>query len=296
MNGLSREVSQRQTILVICVNYHNEDEAAHFVQKVLLQEGEFDLQTVIVDNNEGYSGESLLAELAQQERQLLLLQPRRNLGYFGGAAMGLEKYLTVSPLPEWVIVSNTDISFQGNQVLASLTRHYEANISTIPAIIAPSIISTATGANQNPFMYRRPSRLRMHFYKWVFGFYTSLVIYRLLSHIKGWLISKTKTNNFDLVSLAKHSIKPIRIYAPHGSFIIFNRRYFEGGGTLNYGAFLFGEEIFVAETAQRLGLRIVYDPRLRIIHSDHFARVFPISRETANHIRQGAAYCADAFF
>lgn len=41
------------------------------------------------------------------------------------------------------------------------------------------------------------------------------------------------------------------IYAPFGAFIVFHRQYFESGGHLSYGSFLFGEEIFITETARR---------------------------------------------
>ena len=296
MSDSCLEMSRKVTILVICVNYHNEDETACFVQELLAQKGGFELQVVVVDNNEDCNGEAVLLELARQERQVSLFQPGKNLGYFGGAAAGLEKYLATSPLPEWVIVSNTDISFQDAQVLGSLVCYYDTDTPTIPAVVAPAIISTVTGVDQNPFMHRRPSRLRMHFYKWVFRFSTSLIIYELLSHIKECLISKTKTTNSNLANLAKHDIKPVRIYAPQGAFIIFDQRYFESGGTLNHGAFLFGEEIFVAEMAQHLGLSIVHDRRLRVIHGEHSTTGVFGSRKMANHKAQSAAYCADTFF
>ena len=237
-----------------------------------------------------------MVELARQERQVSLFQLGKNLGYYGGAALALEQYLAASSLPEWVIVSNTDISFEDDQFLARLISHYETDSPTTPAIIAPAITSTRTGVDQNPYMRRRPSRLQMHFYKWVFQFYISLTIYELLSHIKSWLISKIKHNNSNLTNPAKHSIKPTRIYAPHGSFTIFNRRYFEAGGTLNYEVFLFGEEIFVAETAWRLGLSIVYDPRLKVIHTEHSTTGFFSSRKMAKYVAEAAAYCADTFF
>ena len=296
MKKNGEEVSRRPTTLVICVNYHNDDETACFVQKLLAQEGEFDLQVVMVDNNEGCKGESVLVELARQERQVSLFQPGKNLGYFGGAAVGLEKYLATSPLPEWVIVSNTDISFQDSKVLGSLVCQYNADTLTAPAVVAPAIISAQNGADLNPFERRRPSRLRMHFLKWVFRFYTSFIIYGWLSYGKVWLKGKIKTTASISTDVAKHDTRPVTIYAPDGAFIIFNRRYFEAGGTLNYGAFLAGEEIFVAETARRLGLNVVYDPRLSIIHEVHFARLFCIPRGIARYMAEAAAYCADVFF
>ena len=53
------------------------------------------------------------------------------------------------------------------------------------------------------------------------------------------------------------------IYAPMGAFIIFNRKYFDVGGTLYHGCLLFGEEISVAETAYKLRLKHPRKGKLR---------------------------------
>jgi GT2 family glycosyltransferase len=86
------------------------------------------------------------------------------------------------------------------------------------------------------------------------------------------------------------------IYAPQGSCLVFSRRYFEQGGSLEYPAFLFGEEIFVAETVLRLGLQVVYDPRLRVWHDEHASTGRLRSRKLARYVGQSAAYLADTFF
>jgi len=59
------------------------------------------------------------------------------------------------------------------------------------------------------------------------------------------------------------------VYAPHGAFMIFAREYFERGGTLDVGAFLFAEEGFVAETCRKLGLDVLYDPTIEVLHDEH---------------------------
>lgn len=87
-----------------------------------------------------------------------------------------------------------------------------------------------------------------------------------------------------------------KIYAPFGAFIVFHRRYFEAGGHLNYGSFLFGEEIFVAETARRLGMAIVYDSRLRLCHREHGAMLNVPSRQIARYAAQSARYLARTYF
>ena len=78
---------------------------------------------------------------------------------------------------------------------------------------------------------------------------------------------------------------PRKIYAPHGACMIFHRRYFECGGALQYGAFLFGEEVAIAERVKRLGGTVVYEPDFRIIHNEH---------ATTGHCAMRAEFLAEA--
>ena len=48
--------------------------------------------------------------------------------------------------------------------------------------------------------------------------------------------------------------------------MVFARRYFEAGGTLRHPAFLYGEELFVAETARALNLAVHHEPALVVHH------------------------------
>jgi GT2 family glycosyltransferase len=89
---------------------------------------------------------------------------------------------------------------------------------------------------------------------------------------------------------------PRTIYAPHCSFVIFNRKYFETGGTLKHGAFLFGEEIFVAETVRNLGFRIIYDPRFFVLHREHATTSILKGRKMLVYLREANDYCVNQFF
>jgi GT2 family glycosyltransferase len=79
---------------------------------------------------------------------------------------------------------------------------------------------------------------------------------------------------------------PGKIFAPHGSCIIFNKNYFERGGTLEPISFLFGEEMFIGETARRINLEVVYVPDLQVSHTEHSSFGNFISRRTNTYYRQ----------
>jgi hypothetical protein len=51
--------------------------------------------------------------------------------------------------------------------------------------------------------------------------------------------------------------------------MIFRRAYFDAGATLNFGSFLYGEELFVAEECRRTKQHISFEPSLKMIHREH---------------------------
>ncbi len=276
-----------QTVLLICVKYGSDAESERYLESLRNLRGHQSLHVLLVDNPDG-------AELSEVStgRNATVVRSEKNLGYFGGARSGLSLYLRDHPLPDWVIVSNVDLVISDAQFLDKL-----ATLRNRPRLgaVAPSIRSALTGRDQNPFMRTRPSAARMHAYKWMF---------------QSWLV----LNAYELASAAFHKIRSVSrrwlgasdaaredesggtIYAPHGSFLIFSGEYFRAGGNLDFPCFLFGEEIYLAESLRKLGLDVVYEPSLQVMHQEHKSTKLVKSRELARAIATSATYCADTFF
>lgn len=288
------------TILTVCVNYRNDEETASFVRQLLAQRGGFDQSVIVVDNSETPLVGGPLHSLGNEYRNTRLYIPTKNLGYYGGAALGLREYIKICQLPAWIIVCNTDIEMQPAFLSAFCDLYPADHHASHHAIIAPSIYSTLSGMDQNPYMQRRPSAARMHFYKWIFRYYHTFSAYQTLALAKQKVVAavhrrKSMAADNQGVKMAFQP-GPRPIYAPHGSFVVFHRSYFEAGGSLDHGAFLFGEEVFVAETARRLGLTVTYDPRLLVLHREHAATAVLKDRQRFLYVREASGYCADEFF
>jgi GT2 family glycosyltransferase len=243
-----------------------------------------------VDNGGRDQGNSRILEaLASEDRRVDLVKPRANLGYFGGADYALAEYLKTNPLPEWVAVTNPDITFPTRTFFKQLLIWYAASQ---PGVLAPAIWSALSGTDQNPYLRRRPSRARMHFYKWLFHFWVAGRSYQRLSLTKLRLQRVIQERRRP----GTRTLLPERIYAPHGSFLLFHRSYFEAGGTFRYGTFLFGEEIFVAETARQLGLAIVHDRRLAVEHKQNTPSKILRDRALQAYAKDAAAFVAGEYF
>jgi GT2 family glycosyltransferase len=277
----------RDSILLICVNYRKPTETQQFVATALQQKLHPSLQLIIVDNSPS-PDKGGVPDSVRNDPRVKSIATGKNLGYFGGAAAALSDHLKSHPLPDWVIVSNPDVYFSDHDVLQRLC---EVHRGDEPAVIAPSIRTVNTSVEQNPYMRVRPSRFRMHFYRWLFSTYPVDVVYEGLSWVKH--------RSLQLLSRARPpagASLPEKIYAPHGSFIALHRSYFERGGTLEYGAFLFGEEIFIAETVRRLGLSVLYEPSVAIEHTERSTAAGLWNRAASRYRRQASRYLARTFF
>ena len=286
-------VPPRPLALVICVNFHCEEDIRRFVAETLDQRGSDRLRVVVVDNGSDEAIDPPLASLADQDFRVSVLSPGANLGYYGGAAWGLQKYMETMTLPEWIVVSNPDIQFSGGDFFECLLRLYSFSPQ---AVIAPAIFAPELGGDQNPYMIERPSRFRIHFYKWIFRFYITCLVYHLLTPARTNAGRLLRAGLRSQASSIKAPLLPRAIYAPHGSFVLFHRSYFAAGGDIKHGARLYGEELFVAESARRLGLKVVYDPRLQVLHRRHSTTQALPDTKMAAYLRESSAYVADTFF
>ncbi len=291
-NNTNQVSSCHTSIVVLGVSYQSNSEALRFLRQFSGCEAGQRPFVILIDNGDAPDLSCALSDEERTQRDLVVHVPGRNLGYFGGAASALDAFLLTHPLPEWVIVCNVDLYMQDKEFCSRLI---SSSRSHTHSVVAPGIISGLSGKDQNPFMRMRPHHLRMKFYKVLFQWYPAHLIYTLMYLIKERLHKLTQ--GFEVgMPISSETGEPLPIYAGHGAFLAFRKSYFEAGGSLRHGAFLFGEEIFVAETVRRLGLTIGYDPRLQVFHRGHTTTGYIPSQQMATHMREAASYCADTWF
>ena len=264
-------------LLFIIINYFNEDEVIDFINHLALQN--FRNYKVIVVNN-GSNNSDKLNESLLSFTEVNIYHSGRNPGYYPAAHNGLKSYLEeYKTYPGHIIVCNTDITIPNVNFLNEL-------IKSSGDVKGPSIISSKTQLDQNPFLKERISKFRLRFLHIVFSFYPFYFFYQLLAIVKG------KLN----ISSSIKSKKDQQVYALHGSFIAFNKSYFEKGGNLDYPSFLFGEELFIAETARNLKLEMNYLPSINIMHNEHTVTGLFKKPKLVKYMAQSIKYLLNSFF
>jgi GT2 family glycosyltransferase len=248
-----------QDILIIGVIYNTYPEAVRYLESTESFRKAGALVTV-VDNSDKPTSKPFSAYL-QNNPEVSYIHSGSNTGYFHGASTGLDQYVkSKGRWPLWTLVTNVDIVFTDPEALIKIR-----DLDSIPnmGVVGPSIISSLWGTDFNPQLLKRYTRGKMIFYRTI---YSSLILsnlYQVLSYIKKFVRGRKKINH-DPPGTGLQEI-----YGPHGACLFFHRNYFSRGGTLNHISFLFGEEIFVAETVIKIGLKAFYDPRIKIADHEH---------------------------
>jgi len=271
---------------LVCINFHSARATIRLFESLRDLDNRELARLIVVDNSSGSTEYEQLRQILEPW-QVVVLKAPYNLGYFGGAAWALGWLRSNGCNPQWLIVSNPDVSIPQPQFFVRLLQ-----ISPEAAdVIAPAIIIEGTGTDQNPFMRTRISHARLRVFRWIYSHYPVSVAYQCLAATKrimsrvGRLVHERRA----LMAMERD------IYAPHGAFVIFGAKYLQRAH-LNPPGFLFGEEIFVGEMCRRHGLRVVYRPDLRVLHKCHETTGIIKSRRMVRFLKESFDALEAEFF
>ena len=260
-----------EKILFVCINYKNEDEVKEYIKNIEFLN--INCEIIIVNNLENKNLREILKEIKIKYR---IYEPNTNLGYLNGLFFGINEYLkTEKALPRWIVFSNTDIQIKE---LPILKNEYSNDIWCI----APNIYSLATNSYQNPHYKTKISKYKIKRLIFINSIPILSYIYTKLSEVKARIKKKKEEKNQ-------------YVYAAHGAFFILNREFLKSF-KLNYGAFLYSEEAFIAEKIFQAKKKIYYDNSLKIIHLEHTTTNLLSVGKKSKYIKESLKYILKEFY
>lgn len=271
---------EKGDILIIGVIYHTYPEATRYVESIV-RFHDPRIFLILVDNSESEAPKNFRERIEELDFTMLV-RMEQNRGYLHGAREGY--HLAVNQLgfnPQWILITNVDIVLNDPATFQKLDKL--APLDNL-AVVAPAIIAAGWGTDINPKIVTRYSLARMRFYQFLYLSHLLANAYIFLSLVKR-VISRKRVNDRPDHVTPSGKIHRV-IYAPHGSCMIFHKNYFVRGGSLNHLSFLFGEEIFIAEEARRIGLQVIYAPEIRITDFEHSSIGLFLSRRMNRYYRQ----------
>lgn len=286
-----RSEVRKSKAVVITVNYRSAESALAFLHTLEQANAFPEIEVIIVDNSPGEEPLSSKRPVVSKFPNAALLESPINRGYFGAARFAFDHYLEQgNALPDWVIVCNHDIQIEDKEFLSKLFRQDPETAG----VIAPRIQALPGRVDQNPFMRRRPGPLRWAHLRFMSSNYVLAALWdwlwRRKAEFKSWRLARRGDSRLD------DKAKRESIYAAHGSFFIFSRRYFEAGGFLDGNLFLYGEELSVAEICRSLGLQVVYEPSLCVLHREHQSTGKVLNRFTYECQKKAVRYVTSRYF
>ena len=271
-------------ILIITVNYRNTSVTEDFIHS-LEKVHEFQrVQLVIVDSaSTNATKEELEALLHNSSLHTQIICSDQNTYYWGGVALAIKHLkLEFSMGPKWLIACNNDILFTQQDFLKQL-------IALDPdkyPVIGPTIYSSVTGKNLNPAM-AKPINIFGKFY------YSILFINPKTARLIQFI--RKMTQKLFYTVFKRSTPTSGKIYAPHGSLMIFSKHFFTRGGWIDDNFKLYGEEISTAEIALNNNLEIHYLPQLEVSHVDHSSTGTNIWQDWFYHAKETYKYLKKAY-
>lgn len=234
-------------IAIYCVNYNSYDSLHQYLlsidKAIEAVTSDIEVRVIVADN----TTPALPVQYTPQHFELNVLATGKNEGYFGAARHAMQQ---ISPAEfDYSIISNVDVLLDSSFFIK--LAEYQADKQT--GWIAPQIYSHLEQRDRNPKIMQRYAKRKLQILKIKFRF-------PLLNWVYNHTLYKSK-------KYVRHEAG--EIYAGHGSFIILTRRFFETGGSIDYPVFLFCEEIYLGEQCLQLGLKVVYEPDIRVSDAEH---------------------------
>lgn len=239
---------EKVTNVFIVLTYRNTSDIKDFLKS--LGEHFDDYKVIIVNSYYDDISMKIIEDIANEYDCVFLNVPNKGYGY--GNNRGIE-YCEKHYDYEFLIISNPDI------VIIKNTLDFQQYISK-EIVIAPRI-TTLSGKKQNPY--------------WVFdNFLAEYFIYlgykrkKCLLLYTGIAINKILRSLFNCIFGISRKAEA-KIFAAHGSFVIFSRKTIEKMGILyDENMFLFAEEAFLAHRLKNKKVRTILVKDIEVLHKE----------------------------
>lgn len=240
-------------IQLVFANYHCAAEIAGCITGLFERCRTVPLDIVVVDNG-GPAFDAASIELPAGS-SLHCVSTGTNAGYFGALVAAMNAVPGTHLV--YRILCNPDIEFRDPSFFTRLVA-----LAPEPrrAVIAPSIFSTRTGLDQNPFLSTPPSPALLLRWRLVYSAWPIYVANDWASALRALVTKRRRRARTAAAS---------PIHAPHGAMMVFAEAFLRQEDSLAQVPFLFAEELFIGEICRRHGWGVHHDPALAVWHREH---------------------------
>src|SRR5215831_8801016 len=235
----------------VCTNYNNSAYTREAVAS-LRRNGE-QCRVVVVDNKSNDENVSALKTLANEFQHVDLILNSENVGYFKGLNLGIKHLRSTQPDVNIMVVGNNDLVFP-----ADFADSLRRNLSTLEkyAVVSPDI-ETLDGVHQNPHVIREIGKFREFIYDLYYAHYYLAIAIRQLAKLTRRFTDRADETFHDIAQ---------EIYQGYGACYVLGPVFFRHFEELWAPTFLMHEEYFLSKQLSEKGMRVYYEPSIKVLH------------------------------
>ena len=262
------------SIGIILINYNSELEIVKFIKNELSHIN-YNNKIVIVNNSNSVESKKTLVDNLEKESlidlldtSIFIITKNENLGYAKANNFGA-LFLKEKFNPEYILFSNTDITFKDKNVIEVLVN----KLKTLPddvAVIGPRVLGL-DGKDQSP----HPKISFKRYFAW-----------RLFPFLRGRFNALKKNSDNHEETEPKEGY----CYWVSGCFMLVKRKAFFEVNMFDDHTFLYGEESILAERLKTINKFMYIFPELEIIHFEGGTTKKSEPSEKLNQFLQASTY------
>jgi GT2 family glycosyltransferase len=273
---------QSLKILNTVIYYDNEDEVLEYARKLSEQKGIESIILIIVVNKASSNDfTQFRSKLGKLFISYKIYFPNANLGYLNGAIYGYKTYIEEnSDRLDWVLISNTDISFTEKDVFI---RFLDSNYEDSTWVVGPSIYSTKTQSYSNPQYVKRYTRRFLERNIFIFSNNMLSYIYQNLALYKSKWFKKRRVPSCLSFSL-------------HGCFFFMRTDLAEYLVKHPYKVILYSEEAYIANIVYQNKKTEFFDSSIEVVHQENSVTGLLKNRSKSKMIKSSLKVILDEFY
>ena len=249
-------------IVYVILHYLAVKDTLEAIKSITLHSVNQRYKIIVVDNGSpDGSGQMLEAKYASDDC-VTVLQLANNLGFAKGNNAGI-KYAISNFSPKFVVVMNNDVMLLQNEFYARICEEYQYSGF---AVLGPEV-ETADGRKDSSPVNNAPVTLeaiKKNYNKERFLYLIELLhLYNLLEYVQ-----KLKQKRKSKCSKEKRETGRCEDIILHGCCWIFSEKFFEKYNGLDESTFLYHEEEILYLLTKRFGLKMVYNPAIKVYHKE----------------------------
>jgi GT2 family glycosyltransferase len=237
----------------ICTNYNNTKYTIAAINSLITEKRNPNIEIVVVDNCSDNENIELLKRIEQQYANVHIIFNNENMGYFNGLNCGIHYLRQHNENIEYIVIGNNDLVFSENFYESIISK--KATLQQY-AVVSPNI-TTLDGVYQNPQVINSISKSREIIYDIYYSNYYVAQIINKVAKITKKFTDRKDEEQYEIAQ---------EIHQGHGSCYILGPLFFQNFDELWAPTFLMGEEFFFSVQLMEKGMKVYYEPSIKVIH------------------------------